>query len=49
VLNSVSYIKGRILRIFENRVLRRIFGSKKCEVTGARENCRVRNSVVTKF
>jgi hypothetical protein len=31
----VSHIKGRArLRVVENRVLRRIFGSKRDEVTG---------------
>jgi hypothetical protein len=31
----VSHIKGRVrLRVFENRVLRRIFGPKWDEVTG---------------
>jgi hypothetical protein len=29
----VSHVKGR-LRVFENRVLRRIFGPKRDEVTG---------------
>jgi len=31
----VSYVEGkRRLRVFENRVLRRIFGPKRDEVTG---------------
>jgi hypothetical protein len=30
----VSDIKERILKVFENRVLRRIFGQKRVEVTG---------------
>jgi hypothetical protein len=30
----VSVIKGGRLRVFENRVLRRIFGPKRDEVTG---------------
>jgi hypothetical protein len=37
VLNLVSHVKGREehrLRVFENRVLRRIFGPKRDEVTG---------------
>jgi hypothetical protein len=35
VQNLVSYIKGeRRLRVFENRVLRRIFVPKRDEVTG---------------
>jgi len=29
---------GRKLRVFENRVLRRVFGSKRDEVTGNGEN-----------
>jgi hypothetical protein len=31
------------LRVFENRVLRRIFGPKRDEVTGVGENCIMRN------
>jgi hypothetical protein len=31
--NIVSDIKGGTLRVFENRVLRRIFGPKRDEVT----------------
>jgi hypothetical protein len=30
----VSHIKGRGLRVFENRVLRRILGPKRVDVTG---------------
>jgi uncharacterized membrane protein len=30
----VSYIEERRLRVFENRVLRKIFGPKRDEVTG---------------
>jgi hypothetical protein len=30
--------RGTRLRVFENRVLRRIFGPKRDEVTGKREN-----------
>jgi hypothetical protein len=29
-----SYTKGRTLRVFENRMLRRIFGPKREEVAG---------------
>jgi hypothetical protein len=32
------YETGMRLRVFENRVLRRIFGPKRDEVTGGREN-----------
>ena len=31
---SLTLKEGRRLRVFENRVLRRIFGSKRDEVTG---------------
>jgi hypothetical protein len=34
VRNLVSDIKGGRLRVFENRVLRRIFGPRRDEVTG---------------
>jgi hypothetical protein len=32
--------------VFENRVLRRIFGPKTDEVTGSGENCIMRNFVI---
>jgi hypothetical protein len=34
VCNSVAHIEKHRLRVFENRVLRRIFGPKREEVTG---------------
>jgi hypothetical protein len=34
------------LRVFENRVLRRIFGPKRDEVTGEWRKCIMRNLVV---
>ena len=34
------------LRIFENRVLRRIFGPKRDEVTGDRENYPMRSLLI---
>jgi hypothetical protein len=34
------------LRVFENRVLRRIFGLKRDEVTGGGENCITRSFVI---
>jgi hypothetical protein len=34
------------LRVFENRVFRRVFGSKRDEVTGAEENCIMRSSII---
>jgi len=33
----------RRLRVFENRVLRRVFGPKRDEVTGNGENCIMRS------
>jgi hypothetical protein len=36
----------RKLRVFENRVLRRVFGPKIDEVTGNRENYIMRNLVI---
>jgi hypothetical protein len=35
---SLTLRKERRLRVFENRVLRRIFGPKRDEVTGSGEN-----------
>jgi hypothetical protein len=34
------------LRVFENRMLRRIFGPKRDEVTGEGENCIMRSFVI---
>jgi hypothetical protein len=34
------------MKVFENRVLRRIFGLKRDEVMGEGENCIMRNSTV---
>jgi hypothetical protein len=36
----------RRLRVFENRVLRRIFGPKGDEVTGSGENYIMRNTMI---
>jgi hypothetical protein len=32
--SELNFVFGSLLRVFENRVLRRIFGSKRDEVTG---------------
>jgi hypothetical protein len=37
-------MEERVLRVFENRVLRRIFGQTRDEVTG--EICMIRNFVI---
>jgi hypothetical protein len=37
------------LKVFENRVLRRIFGPKRDEVTGGRENCIMRSFITCTF
>jgi hypothetical protein len=34
------------LRVFENRVLRRIFGSQREEVTGGWKNCIMRSFII---
>jgi hypothetical protein len=34
------------LRVLQNRVLRRIFGSKRDEVTGGGENCIMRSLMI---
>jgi hypothetical protein len=41
---SLTLKEEHRLRVFENRVLRRIFGPKRDEVTG--ENCITRNFVI---
>jgi hypothetical protein len=35
------------LRLFEQRVLRRVFGSKRDEVTGGWKNCIKRSSIIS--
>jgi hypothetical protein len=43
----VSHIEGEHrLRVFENRVLRKIFGSKRDEVTGECEDCIMRSFMI---
>jgi hypothetical protein len=34
------------LRVFENRVVRRVFGPKRDEVTGDGESCTMRNFII---
>jgi hypothetical protein len=36
-------------RVFENRVLRRILGPKRDEVTGGGENCIMRSFIICTF
>jgi hypothetical protein len=43
---SLTLRDERRLRVFENRVLRGIFGSKRDEVTGVVENLIIRSSMV---
>ena len=43
---SLTLREGRRLRVFENSVLRRVFGPKRDEVTGNGENCIMRNLVI---
>jgi hypothetical protein len=40
---SLTLREERRLRVFENRVLRRVFGSKRDEVRGNGENCIMRS------
>jgi hypothetical protein len=40
---SLTLREEHRLRVIENRVLRRIFGPKKYEVTGVGENCIMRS------
>jgi hypothetical protein len=42
---SLTLSEEHRLRVFENRVLRRIFGTKRNEVTEFGENCIMRNFV----
>jgi len=47
VLNLVTDLKEeRRLRVFENNVLRRIFGPKRDEVTGSGENYVIRSLII---
>ena len=43
---SLTLREERRLRVFENRVLRRIFGPKKDEVTGSGENYIMRSLMI---
>jgi hypothetical protein len=43
---SLTLREERRLRVFENRVLRRIFGPKRDEVTGNGENYTVRSLMI---
>jgi len=43
---SVTLREERRLRVFENRVLRRIFGTKRDEVTGNGENYITRSLMI---
>jgi len=43
----VAHIEGeRRLKVFENRVLRRLFGPKRDEVTGSGENYLMRSLMI---
>jgi hypothetical protein len=43
---SLTLSEEHRLRVFENRVLRRIFGPKREEVTRGGENCIMRSFVI---
>ena len=43
---SLTLRKGHRLRVFENRVLRRVFGPKRDEVTGNGENYIMKSLVI---
>jgi len=43
---SLTLREERRLRVFENMVLRRIFGTKRDEVTGSRENYIMRSLMI---
>jgi hypothetical protein len=46
MLNILQKYEEHRLRVFENRVLRRIFGPKRDEVTGGWRNCIMRSCMV---
>jgi hypothetical protein len=43
---SLTLREERRLRVFENRVLRRVFGPKRDEVTENGENCIMRSLII---
>jgi hypothetical protein len=43
---SLTLREERRLRVFENRVLRRVFGPKRDEVTKSGENCIIRSLMI---
>ena len=43
---SLTFRKERRLRVLENRVLRRIFGHRRNEVTGGGENYIMKSSMI---
>jgi hypothetical protein len=43
---SLTLKEGHRLRVFENRVLRGIFGPKRDEVTGGLRNCMISSSIL---
>ena len=43
---SLTLVEERRLKVFENRVLRRIFGPKRDEVTGGGENYIMRSLLI---
>jgi hypothetical protein len=43
---SVTLREEHRLRMFENRVLRKIFETKRAEVTGGWKNCITKNSII---
>jgi hypothetical protein len=43
---SLILMEGHRLRVFENRVLRRLFGPKRGGVTGGGENCITRSCII---
>jgi hypothetical protein len=43
---SLTLREEHSLKVFENRVLRRIFGQKRDEVVGGGENCIMRSFII---
>jgi hypothetical protein len=49
ILMSLTLREGHRLMVCENRVLTRIFGTKRDVVTGMRENCVMRSFLTCKY
>jgi len=46
---SLTIMEEHMLRVFDDKVLRRIFGPKRQEETGGWENCTVKSFIIYTF